>query len=67
LRSVLRVSPRQLLTQTRVDAAAKMLRENSLPLQQVAIRCGFYDQALFCRQFRMLTGFTPGQYRAAVG
>jgi AraC-like DNA-binding protein len=67
LRSVLRVSPRQLLTQTRVDAAARMLRETSQPLQRVAVLCGFYDQALFCRQFRMLTGFTPGQYRAAAG
>jgi AraC-like DNA-binding protein len=67
LRSVLRVSPRQLLTQTRVDAAARLLRESTITLQQVAVRCGFYDQALFCRQFKLLTGFTPGEYRNAAG
>ena len=67
LRSVLRVSPRQLLTQTRVDAAAQMLRETTLPLHRVASNCGFYDQALFCRQFRLLTGFTPGRYRIMAG
>jgi AraC-like DNA-binding protein len=67
VRSVLRVSPRQLLTQTRVDAAARLLRSSELSLQRVAAECGFYDQALFCRQFRELTGFTPGQYRAAAG
>jgi AraC-like DNA-binding protein len=65
VRSVLTVSPRQLLTKTRVDAAAKLLRETDRALQDVAVRCGFYDQALFCRQFRLATGMTPGQYRAA--
>jgi AraC-like DNA-binding protein len=64
-RSILRVSPRQMLTQTRVDAAARMLRETNRTLQQVAIDCGFYDQPLFCRQFRLATGFTPSRYRAA--
>jgi AraC-like DNA-binding protein len=63
--SILGVSPRQLLTKTRVDAAAAMLRETNLPLQQIAIDCGFYDQALFCRQFRSATGLTPRHYRNA--
>ena len=67
LRSVLRVSPRQLLTKTRVDAAARVLRETEIPLERVAIDCGFYDQALFSRQFKLATGFTPGQYRKASG
>jgi transcriptional regulator GlxA family with amidase domain len=66
-RAILGVSPRQLLTQSRVDAAAKLLRETDSALNQIAIRCGFYDQALFCRQFRLATGMTPGQYRVAVG
>jgi AraC-like DNA-binding protein len=64
-RSILRVSPRQLLTKTRVDAAARMLRENKKPMNQVAMDCGFYDQALFCRQFRLATGLAPGRYRVA--
>jgi transcriptional regulator GlxA family with amidase domain len=64
-RAILGVSPRQLLTKTRVDAAARLLREADLPLNQIAVNCGFYDQALFCRQFRLSTGMTPGQYRGA--
>jgi len=64
-RSILRVSPRQLLTKTRVDAAARMLRETDHALQQIAIDCGFYDQALLCRQFKLATGLTPGRYRQA--
>jgi AraC-like DNA-binding protein len=64
-RSILRVSPRQMLTRARVDAAARMLRETHSPLQRIAIDCGFYDQALFCRQFRSATGLTPGRYRIA--
>lgn len=61
--AVLRVSPRQLLTQTRVEAAARLLRETGQPLHRIAGECGFYDQAQFCRQFRGATGLTPGQYR----
>jgi AraC-like DNA-binding protein len=64
MRAVLRVSPRQLLTQTRIEAAARALRESSDPLGSVAFDCGFYDQAMFCRQFRSATGLTPGEYRA---
>lgn len=64
-RAIVGVSPRQLLTQTRVDAAARLLRETSSPLNRIAMDCGFYDQALFCRQFRLATGLTPGEYRVA--
>ena len=67
LHGVLRVSPRQLLTRTRVEAAAVSLRETSLAIRQVAIDCGFYDQAQLTRQFRQVTGLTPGQYRATAG
>jgi AraC-like DNA-binding protein len=65
--AVLGVSPRQLLTQTRVDAAARALRETAEPLNRIAVNCGFYDQAMFCRQFRAATGLTPGRYRGAEG
>jgi AraC-like DNA-binding protein len=62
-RAIVGVSPRQLLTQTRVDAAARLLRETSTPLNRIAMDCGFYDQALFSRQFKLATGLTPGEYR----
>lgn len=65
MRAVLHISPRQFLTKTRIEAAARALRESPASLGSVAADCGFYDQAMFCRQFRAATGLTPGQYRAA--
>ena len=40
------------------------LRESREPLGRIAFDCGFYDQAMFCRQFRSATGLTPGNCRA---
>ncbi len=59
------LTPRQLLTKARVEAAAESLRDTDAPLTAVAADCGFYDQAAFCRQFRAATGLTPGEYRRA--
>ena len=59
------LTPRQLLTKTRVEAAARALRDTDAPLPAVAVDCGFYDQAAFSRQFRALTGVPPGEYRRA--
>jgi AraC-like DNA-binding protein len=63
MRTIVHVSPRQFLTKTRLDAAADALRETDWPLGEIALKCGFYDQAMFCRQFRQATGLTPRQYR----
>lgn len=65
MRSVLRVSPRQFLTRTRIEAAAQLLRETDRSIGDIAAECGFYDQAIFCRQFRAATKLTPGQYRSS--
>lgn len=67
MRSVLRVSPRQLLTRLRVEAAAEMLQMTSRPLAEVALECGFCDQPTFCRQFKEATGMAPGGYRRLAG
>lgn len=61
--SVLGVSPRRLLTRLRVEEAARQLVETALPLSRIALDCGFCDQPTFCRQFKSVTGTTPGQYR----
>lgn len=59
------LTPRQLLTKARIEAAAKALRDTDQTLGAIAIDCGFYDQASFTRQFRAATGATPGDYRQA--
>jgi AraC-like DNA-binding protein len=57
------LTPRQLLTKARIEAAARALRSTDQSLGSIAIECGFYDQASFTRQFRAATGTTPGDYR----
>ncbi len=64
-RRVTGLTPRQLLTKARVEAAAKALRDSDKLLSSIAIECGFYDQAAFSRHFRAATGLTPGEYRRA--
>jgi transcriptional regulator GlxA family with amidase domain len=60
------LTPRQLLTKARVEAAAEALRDTEASLGEVAMDCGFYDQSAFSRQFRAFTGLSPGEYRRAV-
>jgi len=59
------LTPRQLLTKARVEAAAQALRDTESTLGEIAVDCGFYDQAAFSRQFRAFTGLSPGEYRKA--
>ncbi len=62
-RAVLGVSPRKLLTRLRVEEAARQLMEVPSPLSRIALDCGFCDQPTFCRQFKAITGLSPGAYR----
>jgi AraC family transcriptional regulator len=50
----------------RVKAAANTLASTSLPLSQVALNTGFYDQSHLTRVFREQTGQTPGAFRRLV-
>jgi PAS domain S-box-containing protein len=59
------LTPRQLLTKIRVEAAATALRVSNVPLSKIATECGFYDQAVLTKQFREYTGVPPGEYRRA--
>jgi len=47
----------------RIRAAAAALRESDLPIQEIAYRTGFYDQAHLCRAFKATHGVTPRHYR----
>lgn len=65
VRGITGLTPRQLLTKSRIEMAAEMLRGTEEPLSGIAFECGFYDQAAFSRQFRAVTGLSPGEYRRA--
>ncbi len=58
---------KQLLCQKRLDAAARMLRETRLPVQEVCAAVGYDNTGYFHRLFRTQYGITPKQYRAQLG
>lgn len=53
----------QFLIRSRVQNAAKEIRETNQSLAEIGGACGFYDQSAFTRQFRKHLGITPAAYR----
>jgi AraC-like DNA-binding protein len=60
------LTPRQLLVQTRMDAATALLAQRHLTVAEVAQRCGYNDHSAFTRQFRATTGVSPSELRATM-
>jgi PAS domain S-box-containing protein len=67
IKRIFQLTPLQLITQTRLSAAARMLTESGCSVAEIAIECGFYDHSAFARAFRSATGVTPTEFRAAGG
>ena len=63
IRRIFRLTPSQLITQTRLAAGSEMLRERDNSIIEVAHACGFSDHSAFTRAFRSATGVTPSQFR----
>lgn len=63
VRAVFGLTPAQLIIQTRIDAARRLLAEGDTPLAEIALACGYCDQSAFTRQFHACAGLTPAQYR----
>jgi transcriptional regulator GlxA family with amidase domain len=57
--------PSQFLTQIRLAAAARLLRETSLGVSEFAQDCGFYDHSAFSRACQSAMRITPSAYREA--
>ncbi len=57
-------SPMAFVKQVRLRAARIHLQDGRLSLGEIAVRCGFSDQAHFSRAFRASYGATPGKYRS---
>jgi len=51
------------LNKVRVDNAKLLLKNDNLPIIEVALLCGFEDQSYFTKIFKSVTGMTPKQYR----
>lgn len=56
------ITPHGYLTQVRVERARQKLAGDER-MADIAMDCGFSDQAHLTRQFKRQTGITPGKYR----
>ncbi len=65
MRSTFGLSPSRYIARARVNRAAELLSDPTIPLADVAVRSGFYDQADLTRQFARFTSETPAQFRAS--
>lgn len=63
IRRIFRLTPTQLITQTRLAAAAELLTGTDRSVAEIALACGFYDHSAFTRAFRSATGRTPSDLR----
>ncbi len=64
IKRIFRLTPNQLITQTRLAAAARLLTETRRPVADIAYECGFYDHSAMTRAFRSATNLTPTQFRS---
>ena len=63
IKRIFRLTPSQLITQTRLAAASRLLLETRHAVSDIAHACGFYDHSAFSRAFRSATGATPVEFR----
>jgi len=57
------MSPKVMLLRCRVQEAAMcLLAGERVDFAELALRCGYVDQAHLIREFKLQTGLTPGQY-----
>jgi len=57
--------PHQYVMRRRIERAQGLMLQTNLPLAQIAVDCGFADQAHLNKSFRRFAGQTPGAWRRA--
>ncbi|MGO4701370.1 helix-turn-helix domain-containing protein [Dyella sp. 2RAB6] len=62
-RRVFQLTPQQVQTKLRIEAAMRLLR-GAESVAAIGLACGFADQSAFARQFKATVGMTPRDYRA---
>jgi len=58
------VPPHRYLLTRRIERATALLRESDLPITEIALQTGWASLGTFGRNFRDITGETPGGLRA---
>jgi AraC family transcriptional regulator of arabinose operon len=57
------VSPHQYLANFRINKAAELLHSTSLPVESIALSCGYIDSLVFAKAFKQMKGMSPSSYR----
>lgn len=60
------LSIRGYLNQMRLEYATRLLRDSRLPVEEIAVRCGFQYPSYFIRLFRDSHRCSPGEFRRQV-
>ncbi len=58
------LSPWEYLNRYRIFLASQLLLHTNSTVYDVAEKCGFQDQAYFCRVFKKIHGVPPGKFRS---
>jgi AraC family transcriptional regulator len=58
-------SPHAFVVRRRVELAVHYMLQTDTPLSDIALQCGFVDQAHLCKHFRRIVGDTPAAWRRA--
>jgi AraC family transcriptional regulator len=56
-------SPHSFVMRRRVELAARYMLTTDASLSDIALRCGFADQAHMCKNYRQAVGETPAAWR----
>ncbi|MCF7521227.1 AraC family transcriptional regulator [Neisseria sp. ZJ106] len=62
-KSVLQITPLQMIQKMRLEAALNLLKDTQHPIVEIAVMCGYADHSAFSRQFKQLTGVSPLTFR----
>jgi PAS domain S-box-containing protein len=60
---VFQLSTTQFVRKSRIEHAARLLRDTPMAIADVALECGYGDQTALTRQFRSMVGMPPAAYR----
>lgn len=64
-RSTIGESPHAYIIRRRIERAQHLMRATRMPLADIALECGFSDQAHLNKLFRRVVGMPPGAWRRA--
>ena len=63
IQRIFQLTPKQLIIKVRIEAAIRLLLERERSIADIAYACGYADHSAFSRQFKVVVGISPTDYR----